>query len=211
MPSGVGGSYRVSLLRFNSLVYTTGAADNVSYAYPNITAGSLRQLRNAYSNASTSFLVLDTSVPVTVQFDGKFFDPLFTAVTYGLPPAVGTYPCTLVGPQSSATTITCITTAGSQGNNLVFQVVVAGQAARGTDLISFPVISSLLPPLSSCCLTHFDLLLWCFGASCQVSPAITRVSGCQDSGNSTLNCPTTGGTILTLYGYLSFPFLSTPL
>jgi hypothetical protein len=54
---------------------------------------------------------------------------------------------------------------------LVFTVTVGGQQSEGTDSITFPV-----------------------------TPSIDRVSGCTDVANATTNCPTAGGTVITLYG-----------
>src|SRR6185312_13984843 len=96
----------------NVLVFATN--DTVSYASPVITPDTLRQNRTRYDSSKSTSIILDTTNPVPIQFDGQFFDPLTMVVTYGPVTAPNMHVCTLLQAQSSSTTVTCNTEIGSQ-------------------------------------------------------------------------------------------------
>ncbi len=79
----------------------------------------------------------------------------------------------MVPEASSFSRISCITALGSQGAALIFKVNVGGLevTSQGLFQINFPIV-----------------------------PTVTRVSGCIDVDNSTVECDTEGGAALTIYG-----------
>lgn len=145
--NGIGLNY---LYLWKSGVLVFESNDTISYASPIISPGSLRQNRTGYSSAPSSLLVLDTTNPVSIQFDGQFFDPTTMLVKYGPPSNPTLHACIIFQAQSSPTTITCNTEIGSQNSGNFVHVTVGGFSADGVDELVFPITPTVRILVVSC-------------------------------------------------------------
>ena len=162
---------------------TLTSSNQFRYPSPVLTPGSLYLDQNAPVLANSSegnlFAVVNLAAnnsPRKLSFTGLHFgsDPGQAQVTYAN--ADNSFICSLVEEEStfSDSTITCETATGEPFSDYVFTVTVGEHNVTGVDVLRF------LP-----------------------QPSLTSVSGCDDSTripNGTADCPTAGGTTLTLVG-----------
>ncbi|CEO95040.1 hypothetical protein PBRA_003853, partial [Plasmodiophora brassicae] len=173
--AGIGKSYVVQPDRYMSAQLTlqsVASTQTVSYAPPYILPGTLRG--GATSPASTSLLAT-VSIGQYIQFSVNNTGANAADLTVTMVPPGGgasSLPCSQVQLKvgASSSNVSCVSTKGT--GVWVFVVTVGNQAsAPGTDTFSYPV-----------------------------PPTVTGVSGCTDVGNTTINCPTVGGSTMTVTG-----------
>ncbi len=174
LAAGCGTNMHVSLRlsTYPQFPLLSNTSDVVSFPPPTLIGNSLRS--NKTNVARTTDLRPGTVLSVQIEFDGTNFcpaEPNRTSVYYGPASNPTLRQCTIVASDSSYTTISCTTTAGSSGIGNHLTLTVAGQSVVSTDTITFPVV-----------------------------PVILRASGCVDVGNTTTRCSTEGGEVLTLFG-----------
>jgi len=151
--------------------------DTLSYPVPRILSSSLRKSElTAGQSDYTGLYSSGDVVFMTVEHVGDASTASLISVSYSSTVTNLTYACSNVilypnSPSAGLTSLSCLTAAGV-GSGYQFVVTALNQASDpGTDTYNYVV-----------------------------PPVITRVQGCTDVGMATMDCPTSGGSILTLTG-----------
>ena len=168
----------------SSGIVTSASSHLISYPPPSLTPSTLRlnetEMAILAPDQKNSFVIVP-SVDSTawLYFEGQFGDfPDQVLVTYSLNEF--SYECTTSADPALANGLAgeitrdhvrCRTATGEKPGQYLFTVDVAGQSVTGVDELIIPV-----------------------------TPELLSVSGCNDDGNGTYDCPTAGGLLLTLTG-----------
>jgi hypothetical protein len=168
--------YQSSRMSSSLCSYVTPVTSVVKFSYPlpTITAGTLT---NGKMNTSVNAV---NTLGELVTFTGTNFlaDLLHMSIWLGdNPSALYRYPCTLQVDSTTNTQCVCRTANGGDGTGLVFTILAYNYNVTGTDTYNYPAV-----------------------------PMITYVEGCTTANSSTTgalvasNCPTVGGSIITIHG-----------
>jgi len=149
----------------------------IRYAPPVFVPSTLQSLTFPEPGSGTTSLVGKSSIGELVQMTVTNILPGASSLiraTYGPDGDEEKYEC-VVDPMTTARSLVCQMESNVEGLYLKFKINAGGQTAISTDVFSYPVV-----------------------------PQIYSVSGCQPSlsvVNGTENCPTQGGTPLSIEGY----------
>lgn len=115
---------------------------------------------------------MDNALPTLVAMSGRFVNrSACTEIRFGPPSAPLRYACVFQAFASTRDDLICETAANARGVGLQFTVTNANLNVTGTDTINY-----------------------------DAAPLVTRVRGCRDRGNATVDCGTEGGQTITILG-----------
>jgi hypothetical protein len=154
--------------------------DTVSYPPPSATDGTLRLIPTVDSpldGSGANNVVAPNLDQQMVAFDGHNFvnDSSVLIIWFGPFYKLRLYQCSVIPEMSTDYRVVCLTEADAYGSGMRFTLLQDGYELLTTDTFSFPTSA----------------------------PLVTIVSGCDpdpSNVNGTFNCPTTGGTTLTIWG-----------